>query len=36
MKAAVLTISDGVATKARALWTHRHGFAQLTKRYLKR
>ena len=26
---------DGVAAKARALWTHRRGFAHLTKRYLK-
>jgi hypothetical protein len=26
---------DGAAAKARALWTHRRGFAHLTKRYLK-
>lgn len=27
---------DGMTTKARALWKHRRGFAQLTKRYLRR
>jgi succinate-semialdehyde dehydrogenase/glutarate-semialdehyde dehydrogenase len=27
---------DGVAVKARALWTHRRGFAHLMKRYLQR
>jgi acyl-CoA reductase-like NAD-dependent aldehyde dehydrogenase len=26
---------DGVAARARGLWTHRRGFAHLTKRYLK-